>query len=117
MKPARIQRKRSKGWRMPDDAVYVGRGTEWGNPAVIGQYFIIGDPDPTARLKMSWCITGDPLPGFQLVKDRTDAVEWFRKLIPILARDWSKLRGKDLACWCPVDQPCHADVLLEIANG
>jgi hypothetical protein len=27
------------------------------------------------------------------------------------------LRGKDLACWCPLDQPCHADVLLEIANG
>ena len=27
------------------------------------------------------------------------------------------LVGKDLACWCPLDQPCHADVLLEIANG
>jgi hypothetical protein len=26
------------------------------------------------------------------------------------------LRGKNLACWCPLDQPCHADVLLEIAN-
>jgi hypothetical protein len=28
-----------------------------------------------------------------------------------------QLRGKDLACWCPLDQPCHADVLLEIANS
>ena len=27
-----------------------------------------------------------------------------------------ELRGKNLACWCPLDQPCHADVLLEIAN-
>jgi hypothetical protein len=26
------------------------------------------------------------------------------------------LRGRDLACWCPLDQPCHADVLLELAN-
>ena len=26
------------------------------------------------------------------------------------------LRGKNLACWCPLDQPCHADVLLELAN-
>lgn len=26
------------------------------------------------------------------------------------------LRGKHLACWCPLDQPCHADVLLEFAN-
>jgi len=28
-----------------------------------------------------------------------------------------ELRGKDLACWCPLDQPCHADVLLELANA
>uniref|UniRef100_UPI003F65B855 DUF4326 domain-containing protein n=1 Tax=Rhodococcus opacus TaxID=37919 RepID=UPI003F65B855 len=28
-----------------------------------------------------------------------------------------ELHGKDLACWCPLDQPCHADVLLEIANA
>ncbi|MDT7935250.1 MAG: DUF4326 domain-containing protein [Sphingomonadaceae bacterium] len=27
------------------------------------------------------------------------------------------LRCKNLACWCPLDQPCHADVLLELANG
>lgn len=27
-----------------------------------------------------------------------------------------ELRGKDLVCWCPLDQPCHADVLLELAN-
>jgi len=28
-----------------------------------------------------------------------------------------ELCGKDLACWCPLDQPCHADVLMEIANS
>jgi len=27
------------------------------------------------------------------------------------------LRGHDLACWCPLDQPCHADRLLEVANA
>lgn len=27
------------------------------------------------------------------------------------------LRGKNLACWCALDQPCHADVLLEVANA
>ncbi|EPX82062.1 hypothetical protein Salmuc_02429 [Salipiger mucosus DSM 16094] len=26
------------------------------------------------------------------------------------------LRGRDLACWCPLDRPCHADILLELAN-
>jgi hypothetical protein len=28
-----------------------------------------------------------------------------------------ELRGRDLACWCPLDEPCHADVLLEVANA
>jgi hypothetical protein len=28
-----------------------------------------------------------------------------------------ELRGKDLACWCALDEPCHGDVLLEIANA
>jgi len=27
------------------------------------------------------------------------------------------LRGKNLACWCSLDGPCHADVLLELANA
>jgi hypothetical protein len=27
------------------------------------------------------------------------------------------LKGKNLACWCPLDQPCHADILLRIANA
>ena len=30
--------------------------------------------------------------------------------------DLEELRGHDLCCWCPEDQPCHADVLLELAN-
>jgi hypothetical protein len=29
----------------------------------------------------------------------------------------TELRGKNLACWCKPDQPCHADVLLELANA
>jgi hypothetical protein len=28
-----------------------------------------------------------------------------------------ELRGVNLVCWCPLDQPCHADVLIKIANG
>jgi hypothetical protein len=43
-------------------------------------------------------------------QERTALVEQLRN--PLAA-----LRGKDLACWCPLDQPCHADVLLELANG
>ena len=107
--PVRIQRKRSKGWRMPDGAVFVGRPTAWGNPAIVrksGREFeVVGG--------YGYCIT----------TGRHDAhayaVEQYRKHLRKTGRDAiaSDLRGKDLACWCPLDMPCHADVLLEIANA
>ena len=40
-----------------------------------------------------------------------------RTVGPTLAEIRRELSGRDLACWCPVDQPCHADVLLELANS
>jgi hypothetical protein len=36
--------------------------------------------------------------------------EWVERI------DVASLAGRDLACWCPLDKPCHADVLLELAN-
>lgn len=101
----RIQRKRTKGWRMPAGAVYVGRPTKWGNP------FRLGQPNADD------CMT---------CGDRAEAVAKYRSELVTFAGGFvgctqdeirSELRGKDLACWCPLDQPCHADVLLEIANG
>jgi hypothetical protein len=51
------------------------------------------------------------------------AIDLFRERVTtgILAPRWERtirdgLRGHDLCCWCSLDQPCHADVLLEIAN-
>ena len=94
-KPQRIQRKRTKGWKMPPNAVYVGRPTMWGNFAA------------------SVCCIADP----------AEAVAAYRRWIEQVASDaWKgraviELRGRNLACWCPLDQPCHADVLLEIANA
>lgn len=85
--PKRIQRKRTKGWRMPDGAVYVGRGSKWGN-----------------RYKVGTC----------LIPDAEAAVAAFRANMP-LGNFAEALRGKDLACWCALDQPCHADVLLKVA--
>jgi hypothetical protein len=88
----RIQRKRTKGWRMPAGAVYVGRPTKWGNPCRMGSH--------------------------------ADQARNFRQLLMSGPLQWRELReqarrelaGKDLACWCPLNQPCHADVLLELAN-
>lgn len=87
--PKRIQRKRTKGWRMPEGAVYVGRPTKWGNP-----------------------FTNGPK-GENVLNFRALVAKGNRNYLRELKRT---LRGKDLACWCPLDQSCHADVLLELAN-
>ena len=97
--PRRIQRKRTKGWRMPPNAIYVGRPTRYGNPNIVGDLFNGGN------------------------MSAADAVSQFRsqlighRLQFGLNEIHRVLAGHDLACWCPLDQPCHADVLLELANG
>ena len=91
----RIQRRRAKGWRMPAGAVYVGRPSKWGNPFNV-----------TAR------------------NNREYAIERYRRMIAYDDRTWlSEVRKRwwapirdatALVCWCPLDQPCHADVLIEL---
>lgn len=100
--PKRIQRKRTKGWRMPENCVYVGRPTKWGNPFPINPSF-----------------------GIDLKTSMTAYRQWMLKCIraynPNCAPQYhglniEELRGKDLACWCSLDQECHADILIELAN-
>ena len=98
--PIRVQLSRKKGWRMPSNTVKVDRTTKWGNLYAIGS-----DSTPSAEI----------------------AVQQHREqVLSILNKGGAKateltvaleeLRGKNLACWCPLDAPCHADVLLELAN-
>ncbi len=101
MTPSRITLSRAKGWRMPENTVKVDRSTKWGNPFKVGEN--IGGRGPV---------------------DQAGAVQMFSDMLadPELAaicgypRDLSPLRGKNLACWCKPGTPCHADVLLELAN-
>jgi hypothetical protein len=98
--PRRIRRQRAKGWRMPENAVYVGRPTKWGNP------FVAGKPHPYDHEGLFGPMSLD------------DCLSIYRELIPLLFNcDPAELRGKDLACWCRLDQRCHADILLELANA
>lgn len=107
---ARIQRQRTKGWRMPEGAIYVGRPTRWGSPFYVPGKDA-GRQDGTVfdiRVGVS-------------VRTRSDSVDAYRRELEnwnldSLARWLAPLRGHDLACWCPLDQPCHGDVLLELAN-
>jgi len=95
-KPIRVQRQRTKGWRMPENTVYVGRPTKWGNPYHVE--LVGGNREHVCVL--FWRYLKETPIGSDLAAEAK-----------------RQLRGKDLACWCPLDQPCHADVLLEIANA
>lgn len=111
MTPKRIQLRRTKGWRKPEGAIVVARPSRWGNPFTIAGAREAGYDGTDAEL-------------------RAECVASFRQFLagryswsygePIRAHILShvhELRGRDLACWCPLDQPCHADVLLELANA
>lgn len=89
---------------MPEGAVYVGRPTKWGNPLRSSAYAVIAHclDDYRKYVNGELQIAGHY---FGYI-----ASETFK------AQVRNHLRGKDLACWCPLDKPCHADVLLEIAN-
>ena len=100
MKTLRIQRKRTKGWRMPENAIYVGRPTMWGNPYPTVEQFerAIDNGDIFDHLAAKYEHTGN-------IPDYWDLEMWLRGL-----------KGQDLCCWCTLEKPCHADILLELAN-
>lgn len=101
--PKRIQRKREKGWRKPEGAVYVGRGSRWGNP------YRVGDLNPYSASEEH----PDGLPA-----TAEEVVALYQMGVMFLPAElFLPLAGKDLMCWCDESEPCHADVLLEIANA
>lgn len=115
--PTRVRLSRAKGWRMPPGTVKVDRTTVFGNPFAVSKDL---DAKGSVRLFsrfmglsqnkiMSACFDADgepnPMGGLQMIIRR----QVIRKRLP-------ELHGKNLACWCALDQPCHADVLLRLAN-
>lgn len=127
--PQRVQRKRAKGWRMPENTVCVDRTTGFGNPFPV----VKGTSSSMGQTKDIWCVGTWEGPGMWFKDTRADAVDiavkaytsWIMAPQQDTLRDKAKvaLKGKNLACWCPVTRadgsrcPCHADVLLEIANA
>jgi hypothetical protein len=100
---------------MPEDAAYVGRPTVFGNPFRAGVNFC----GPTIQCFYS---PADLTKQYRLwaTADTLHPLFWDSGLITAhtaLKVSLGRLAGLDLACWCPLGQPCHADVLLEMANG
>ena len=108
MKPIRIQLRRTKGWRMPDNTVKVDRSTRWGNPFTPAAYWDAGYSGSN-EVAISHCVTAFKA----LVEGR---YHWAHAIPQEPFPDITPLRGKNLACWCKPGSPCHADVLLEISN-
>ena len=101
----RIQRKRSKGWRMPKNAVYVGRPSKWGNIYKVGVYDFDWRGEGVVPESIEQCVE-------LYEKELLSNIQHDKGLMNQIL----ELQGKDLACWCPLDKPCHADILLRLAN-
>lgn len=100
-RPVRLQLSRKRGFNLQEhsksvnglEAVVVARPSGWGNPFTVKE---IGREDAVRRFRsMVEGFLDEPSVGFEI----------------------GELRGKNLACWCKPGEPCHADVLLELANG
>jgi len=103
--PERVRLSRAKGWRMPPNTVKVDRTTKWGNPFIVGK-----DGDRAHCVKLYGYLMG----GYLCVS--TANVNEQKAARKYVEQNRKRLVGKNLACWCSLDGPCHADVLLEIAN-
>jgi len=101
--PVRIQLSRKKGWKLPPNTVVVSRPTRWGNP---------------------WKVRKGKLRQLTDDASQAEAVEAFKMMLAdgqtppfALVNIREELAGKNLACWCKLGTPCHADVLLKLANA
>jgi hypothetical protein len=83
----RIEIKKTKGWRMPDNATFVGAGSKYENPFKVN---IEMDLDESLFLYR----------------------RYLNKSIKNKTIDLTPLKGRDLACWCKRGHPCHADILM-----
>jgi len=110
-RPCRVQLSRRKGWRMPSNTVRVARPGRWGNPFTPAAYWDAGYSG-SLETALKHCVDAHRA-------WMTGTTHWAFNSSFVMANpvpDVSLLRGKNLACWCPLGEPCHADVLLEIAN-
>lgn len=136
MKPVRLQRSRQRKNESPNGLpnVYVGRGSSWGNPFRVveydGRFRVVGD----GTLDVSQILLANTHFDYASKADAAkDAVKCYGLLFMPYSHNAGNLaqflqsetfindvkmhlKGKNLSCWCRPDEPCHADLLLEVAN-
>lgn len=122
--PLRFQLSRKKSYRMPEGGMSVARPSRWGNPFIIGKRYLVfrelGWGLPTLQqlgpMDGGLCESVDVTYPEQAVAMYR---AWMKSCMTTAVEksDPTVLRGKQLGCWCPLDRPCHADVLAELANN
>jgi hypothetical protein len=145
--PERIQLRRTRGWRLPPGAVSVARPTKWGNrfkvgealarvPAAAGEgdweyegrisaagtrhdYFHADGRVTVCHVRLMTAAECADTYRRALTGDYSEAMRMSSgRFLKVTAEDARReLAGRDLACWCKLTDPCHADVLLELANA
>lgn len=120
MKPVRVQLRRTKGWRMPPNTVSVARPGRWGNPHWVNRWRDLATCIALFRNTVQGCWSpsaAKDLPDAWAEASYEDHHRWLKRLgghpLELVGPE---LSGKNLACWCKIGTPCHADVLLELAN-
>lgn len=118
-RPMRLQLSRRKGFNLQTHslavnglaAVNVARPSKWGNPWRVG------------HVACGCRSAGECSHNLMLCETVAEAVAEYRTWSAGWRNDKGlrgtigELRAKNLACWCAPDAPCHADVLLELANA
>jgi Domain of unknown function (DUF4326) len=119
--PKRVQLSRAKGWRMPPNTVNVARPGLWGNPFTVSRWrdvrscialftdlmYGVWNPKTSEHLPDAWTGYDEHQAFIKRMRARRGCFP--QEVV-------HELRGKNLACWCAVEAPCHADVLLQLAN-
>lgn len=121
--PDRVQLSRRAGWRKPANTVVVARPTKWGNPFAVGEdvppefrCYLVDPLDPNGPALLRTLMSLSKVSVLR-VEQAVEAHAWWLFEQPHLMTALDELRGKNLACWCKPGRPCHADTLLELANG
>ena len=91
---------------MPEDTIYVGRPTKWGNPFHVKE---LGAEEAVKRYKE--CILNNTM-CYAYIDEIEASIQFDR--FKWMAENLEQLRGKDLACFCSLSSPCHADILIEL---
>ena len=124
--PRRIRLRRLSTWRKPTGCITVARPTMWGNPWKVTGCTVLGldgqsttYPTPNAAAAAAvdwyrlWLVIGTYHEQLTLPQPEVDAMEKRRQRI---LTHLPELRGRDLACWCRDGEPCHANVLIDLAQ-